>query len=81
MARQAKRRVFHSIRTKVGWQVKEGGKTLSRHATQAESHAAAVAAGKRAYESGGLAQAILHKADGSIKEERTYGRDPTRHPG
>lgn len=81
MPKQPKRRVFHSIQTKVGWQVKENGRTVSSHATQAQSHAAAIAAGRLAHEGGGLGQAVLHKSDGTIGEERTYGRDPERHPG
>jgi hypothetical protein len=81
MARQRKRRVFHSILTKVGWQVKENGKTVSNHANQAESHQAAMAAGRNALENGWLGQAVLHRKDGRIGEERTYGKDPERRPG
>jgi hypothetical protein len=81
MTKQRKRRVFHSIRTRLGWQVKEKGKTVSRHATQDESHRTAVAAGRNAYLNGWLSQAVLHKSDGTIGEERTYGRDPELRAG
>jgi hypothetical protein len=80
MAKQ-KRKVFHSSLTKSGWAVTEGGETVSRHANQKQSEAAATAAGREAFGGGGLGQAVLHKSDGTIREERTYGKDPARHPG
>lgn len=80
MARQM-RHVFHSSLTKTGWAVREGGETISRNSNQKANEAAAIAAGRKAYEEGGLGQAVLHKSDGSIREERTYGKDPERTPG
>ena len=56
------------------------GKTISTHSTQEESEAAAIAAGRVAYEKGGLGQAVMHKADGVIREEHTYGKDPEKYP-
>ena len=78
---KGKRKVFHSSLTKKGWVVTEGGETVSRHENQKDNEAAAIAAGRKAYEDGGLGQAVLHKSDGSIREERTYGKDPERTPG
>ena len=80
MAKQ-KRKVFHSSLTNSGWAVTEGGETVSRHSNQKANEAAAVAAGRKAHEDGGLGQAVLHKSDGSIREERTYGKDPEKTPG
>ena len=80
MAKQ-KRIVFHSSLMKTGWVVREGGETVSRHSSQKESEAAAIAAGRKANQDGGLGQAVLHKSDGTIREERTYGKDPERRPG
>ena len=78
----SERRIFHSILTKEdGWVVKTESRILSRHGSQEESEAAAIVAGNRVYEAGGLAQAIMHKSDGTIREERTYGKDPERTPG
>jgi hypothetical protein len=51
------------------------GETVSQSSNQKASEAAA-AAGRKAYENGGLGQAMLHKSDGTIPEERTYGEDP-----
>jgi len=76
-----KRTVFHSSLTKTGWVVREGGETVSRHRSQKESEAAAIAGGRKANRDGGLGQAVLHKSDGTIREERTYGKDPERTPG
>ena len=80
MAKQT-RQVFHSSPSKDGWKVTSGGKTLSTYDTQKESEAAAIEAGRSAERKGGLGQAVLHKADGTIREERTYGSDPERSPG
>jgi len=77
----AKRHVFHSSLTKQGWAVTEGGETVSRHRNQKEAETATRNAGRKAYSEGGLGQAVLHKSDGTIREERTYGKDPERTPG
>jgi hypothetical protein len=79
--KKPKRMVFHSSLTKNGWVVIEGGETISRNSNQKANEAAAIAAGRKAYRDGGLGQAVLHKSDGTIREERTYGKDPERHPG
>ena len=76
------RKVFHSSPNgDKGWKVTSGGKTVSTHRTQHGSERAAVNAGRRAHDVGGLGQAVLHKSDGTIREERTYGKDPRRTPG
>jgi hypothetical protein len=80
MAKQT-RKVFHSSMTKNGWVVTEGGETVSRNSNQKANEAAAIAAGRKAQKDGGLGQAVLHKANGEIREERTYGKDPERTPG
>jgi hypothetical protein len=78
MERNQNRQIFHSSRTKSGWEVREGGETLSRHPNQQQCEEAAIAAAKKFYDDGGLAQAVLHQSDGTIREERTYGEDPGR---
>jgi hypothetical protein len=77
----AKRQVFHSSNTKKGWVVTFEGKVVEGFNIQAEAEAEAMRLGKKAEDDGGLGQAVFHKADGEIKEERTYGEDPRRHPG
>ena len=78
---EQKRAVFHSSLTKQdGWVVTADGETVSRHDNQKLAEMAARKAGRKAYEKGGLGQAVLHKRDGTIREERTYGKDPERTP-
>jgi len=75
------RKVFNSSLTKDGWMVTTGGKQLSNHETQKEAEPVATAAVGKAYQDSRLGQAVLHKANGEIREERTYGKDPERTPG
>lgn len=76
------RQVFHSILTKdQGWVVLLDKQVVSKHANQVHAEAAAVAEARSVYGDGGLSQAVFHKADGQIKSERTYGKDPERTPG
>jgi hypothetical protein len=76
-----KREVYHSSPSKDGWKLTKGGQTISNHKTQKASESAAIKAGHRAENKGGLGQAVLHKADGKIREERTYGADPRNRKG
>ncbi|WP_442967590.1 DUF2188 domain-containing protein [Rhizobium sp. BR 362] len=76
--------MFHSSPSKEGWKVTSGEKIISTHKTHAESESAATAAacgGRAAHNRGARAQAILHKNDGTIREERTYGDDRRKTPG
>jgi hypothetical protein len=76
------RKVFHSILTKKdGWIVQADKRMVSMHGTQKESERAAIEAGRKEQERRGLGQAVLHKSDGTIREERTYGKDPEKTPG
>jgi hypothetical protein len=79
MAR-TRRAVFHSSLTKMGWAVIKGGQTVSRHRNQKDAEFAATSAGRNMRENGGLGRVVLHKSDGTIREERTYRKDPERHP-
>ena len=75
------RKVYHSAPSDGGWKVEISGRTISNHRTQAASEQAAIKAGHKAQNAGGLGQAILHKSNGRIREERTYGSDPRRTKG
>lgn len=83
MAKTPKRDIFHSTPNPdgKGWVVQHNGEVVSRHRKQETSERAAVKAGHAAEDGGGLGQAVLHKSDGTIREERTYGSDPTKTPG
>jgi hypothetical protein len=80
MAKQS-RKVFHSVSRKGAWTVTLSNRAVATHGTQAESEKDAKDRARQAYEGGGLGQAVLHRADGSIRIEHTYGKDPERHPG
>ena len=75
------RKVYHSVPSDSGWKVRCDGRTISQHRTQRASEKAATAAGRRVVAKGGLAQAVLHKSNNRIREERTYGQDPMRRKG
>jgi len=81
MAQTAKRVVFRSILSKEGWEVQRDGKVQATVETQRDAENQATAAAKKHNEDGGLSQVVYHKANGEIESERTYGKDPERHPG
>jgi len=83
MAKKPTRDVFHSApsKTGAGWDVSKGGEVVSHHRRQETAEKAAVKAGNKSHDGGGLGQAVLHKRDGTIREERTYGADPEKTPG
>jgi len=62
-----------------GWQVKKANseKATSRH----ENKADAIEAAKRHAKSKQLGQVKVHKTDGTIHEEFTYGEDPPETKG
>lgn len=73
------RMVLHVVFDGDDWVVKaEGdGTTSSTHGTKEEAVAAAVARARDA----GLGQVKIHKRNGTLEEERTFGNDPRRTPG
>jgi hypothetical protein len=75
------RQVFHSVNRKGVWTVTLNNKAVATHDTQSQSEADARRRGRAAYEAGGLGQAVMHRADGEIRTEHTYGKDPERYPG
>ena len=75
MAAQQICHTFHSTFTRRGWEVREGGETVSRHPSQQECEAAAVASARQVNNEGGLAEAVLHESDGTIRQQSTFGSD------
>ena len=76
-----RREVFHSTLTRLGWVVREGGETLSRHRNQKEAETAARLASRKVFLSGGFAEVVFHKVDGTVRERRSYGHDGEPQPG
>lgn len=75
-----KRDVYHvTPNPKSGWDVqKQGGKRPSAHA---ERKTDAVARGKELAKKAPLGQIKIHKQDGKIQTEHTYGEDPEKYKG
>lgn len=54
------------------WAVKHNGQVLSTHTTKE----AAVQAGVQVAKANQPSQLVIHRANGTIEDERTYGDDP-----
>jgi hypothetical protein len=54
------------------WAVTTGGGTLSTHVTKVE----AITAGVTVARANQPSQLLIHRADGTIEDERTYENDP-----
>lgn len=67
-----RKRVFVVPKRGKGWAVKEGRETVQEFSKKEE----AVRFGRDLAKSAPLSQLVIHKKDGTIQEERTYGRDP-----
>lgn len=70
----ANRKTYHVTSRDGDWvvQAEKAARASSKHPNKAEAVDRAVELAK----SQGLSQVIIHKQDGTIQEERTYGKDP-----
>uniref|UniRef100_A0A7C4CBI3 DUF2188 domain-containing protein n=1 Tax=candidate division WOR-3 bacterium TaxID=2052148 RepID=A0A7C4CBI3_UNCW3 len=68
------RKVVHVVPHGDQWAVRSEGseRAASVHSTQAE----AIGAARTIAVNAGLGQVVVHRPDGRIREEHTYGRDP-----
>jgi hypothetical protein len=73
------RTIYHVTPTGEEWRVKRTG--ARRAASVHESKARAIARAKELAKHAGLGQVKVHRGDGVIQSEYTYGRDPRRSPG
>jgi len=75
-----KRKVVHVVPDK-----KQGGWNVEVEKQQGKKHFdtkdVAVDAGKKIAKGGPLGQIKIHKQDGTIQTEHTYGNDPEKYPG
>lgn len=67
-----KRSKFHVVPSDKGWKVTKDGKTVSEHRKKEP----AVERGRDEAKDSGKSQLIIHKQDGTIQTEHTYGDDP-----
>ncbi|MBL8121997.1 DUF2188 domain-containing protein [Candidatus Saccharibacteria bacterium] len=66
------RKVYHVVPNGTNWQVKHNGQVLSNHILKS----AAIEAGRQVAIANQPSQLVIHKADGTIETEYTYGNDP-----
>lgn len=66
------RKVYRVVPASGDWQVKHQGAVLSTHRTKD----VAVEAGRRVAKANQPSQLVVHKSDGTIETEYTYGDDP-----
>jgi uncharacterized protein YdaT len=71
----ARRKVYHVVpKQKRGWNVKK--ENASRASSSHETKNKAIAQAKKLAKNQELDQVIIHKKDGTIQTEYTYGEDP-----
>jgi hypothetical protein len=63
------------------WYLESEGKDLFSYATKSEAVEAGKKRGNALASDGRDAQLVVHREDGSIETEYTYGHDPRRTPG
>ena len=61
--------------------MKKQGEIVASARSQSAAEQIAVKAARTVQDKGGLAQVVFHTENGTIREERTYGKDPERHAG
>lgn len=66
------RKVFHVVPYGTNWQVKHNGQVLSNHSLKSN----AIDAGQRVAKANQPSQLVVHRANGTIEFEYTYGNDP-----
>lgn len=68
------RKTYHVTPHEDGWQVKAEGAKRATAVFDTKAETVEVAAGIAAKQP--LGQVIIHRQDGTIQDERTYGKDP-----
>jgi len=68
------RKVYRVVPNGSAWQVKHDGKVLSDHSLKSD----AIDSGRKFAKANMPSQLVVHRADGTIETEYTYGDDP--HP-
>ena len=73
------RQVYHVVPAEKGWEVKKEGN--KRPSAKTKLKVDAIARAKELAKKGKLGQVIIHKKDGKIQTEYTYGEDPRESKG
>lgn len=78
MASKSEKRVtYHVVPHTDGWAIKRNRQVVETHPRKAE----AVQAGRKLAKSHSKGQLVVHKKDGKIQTEYTYGADPRKSRG
>lgn len=83
-ASQPARTVYHLTHANAEgkWHLKRvGGSPVGTYETKDEAKREGENLGHAHLKKGELAQLVIHRQDGSIEEEFTYGKDPREIPG
>lgn len=77
------RAVVHLVHRQAddGWHLEQNGSDLGRYDTKESAEAEGRRRGRELEANGLNAQLIVHRKDGSIETEWTYGEDPRATPG
>jgi hypothetical protein len=75
----SRRTVYHVTRDKGGWKVTLKG--AHRASARTDTRVEAVQRGKELARAAPPGQVIIHREDGVIQTEYTYGKDPERSKG
>lgn len=63
------------------WHLQHNNSSLASFETKAEAEKEGQSRGADLWVDGTPAQLVVHREDGSVEHEYTYGRDPMRHVG
>lgn len=66
------RKRYDIVPASANWHLKHAGRVLSTHRVKSD----AVNAGVTVAKANQPSQLLIHRADGTIEDERTYGNDP-----
>ena len=73
------RKIYHVTPAGEDWRVKRTD--TRRAASLHKSKSEAISRAKQLARNAALGQVMVHRSDGAIQSEYTYGRDPRRSPG
>lgn len=66
------RKVYRVVPNGTNWQVKHDGNVLSNHSLKSN----AISEGQGVAKANQPSQLVIHRVDGTIETEHTYGNDP-----
>jgi hypothetical protein len=82
MVNVMERKIRHLVHLGDGrWHLEENGRSQAKFDTKHEAEAEGQRWGNELKMQGTNAQMVIHREDGSIEREYTYGDDPRRFPG